>query len=33
MVGVWFLEKAPDWKDKKKGELSMTGEMKKKKIV
>ena len=33
MVGVWFLEKALDWKDKKKGELSMKGEMKKKKIV
>ena len=31
MVGVWFLEKAPDWKDKKKGELSMKGEMKKNK--
>ena len=31
MVGVWFLEKALDWKDRKKGELGVKGEMKKRK--
>ena len=30
MVGFWFLEKAPNRKDREKGELSM-GEMKKRK--
>ena len=30
MVGFWFLEKAPDRKDREKGELSV-GEMKKEK--
>ena len=30
MVGFWFLEKAPDRKDREKGELGM-GEMKKRK--
>ena len=30
MVGFWFLEKAPDQKDREKGELGM-GEMKKRK--
>ena len=28
MVGVWFLENALDWKDRKKGELGVKGEMK-----
>ena len=32
MVGVWFLENALDWKDRKKGELGVKGEMKKKKF-
>ena len=30
MVGFWFLEKAPDRKDREKGELGV-GEMKKEK--
>ena len=30
MVGFWFLEKAPDWKDREKGELGV-GEMTKEK--
>ena len=30
MVGFWFLEKAPNRKDREKGELSV-GEMKKRK--
>ena len=33
MVGVWFLEKAPDQKDRKKGEIGVKGQMKKRKEV
>ena len=33
MVGVWFLEKAQDWKDRKKGELRSEGQREKSTVI